>query len=100
MLTIQGSERFTGSVFNRRIRSRRSSFASRSPWVRKIAVSWPPMETTGTIGPGLKGQLDEALSTRKINPVRLPAGAVHLPVAARIDQDRRPAVQGPARVLV
>ena len=66
MLTIQGSERFTGSVFSRRSLSRRSSLASRSPWLRNTAVSWPPTETIGTIGtPASRASLMKPLRPAK-----------------------------------
>ena len=49
-LITQGSESEIGRTFSRNMRSMRSSVARPSPRVRKSAVSWPPTETTGTIG--------------------------------------------------
>ena len=45
------------------MRSRRSSFASHSPRLRKSAVSWPPIDTTGTSGTSFS-------SARRMKPLR------------------------------
>jgi hypothetical protein len=50
--------------------------------------------------PGLEGQLDESLAPGEIDGVGLPGRAIHLPVAARVDEHRGVAVEGRAGVLV
>ena len=50
MFSPHGTASEIGSTLRRNSLSSRSSFASRSPRDRNSAVSWPPIETIGTIG--------------------------------------------------
>ena len=95
-----GSASEIGSTFSRNILSRRSSLARPSPRLRNSAVSWPPTDTTGTIGTSCS-------SARRMKPLRppkstlraLPAGPVHLVVAAGVDQQRGAGVERLVGVL-
>ena len=93
-VTPNGGPICAGSTLSRSSLSSCSSLAKRRPRPRKSAVSWPPMATTGTIGtPCSIASLTKPVRPAKSISRRLPARAVGLVVAARIDEQRGVALQ-------
>ena len=63
MLRPHGIAIEIGRTLSRSVRSTPSSLASQLPFERNSAVSWPPTETTGTIG-------TPASRARRMKPLR------------------------------